>query len=57
MFGKIYETTWWGNPIEDGWGDIYFDETVNEEIKAIENGLGIIIEDGNNNEIVTIVNI
>ena len=25
MFGKIYETTWWGNPIKNGWGGIYFD--------------------------------
>ena len=26
-YGKIYETTWWGNPIDGGWGDIYFDLT------------------------------
>ena len=25
MFGKIYETTWWGNPTPDGWGNIYYD--------------------------------
>lgn len=25
MFGKIYGTTWWGNPTPDGWGNIYYD--------------------------------
>ena len=25
MFGKIYETTWWGFPTKGGWGDIYAD--------------------------------
>lgn len=24
-YGKIYETSWWGNPVEDGWGNIYYD--------------------------------
>jgi hypothetical protein len=24
-FGKIYETTWWGNPIQGGFGGIYYD--------------------------------
>ena len=23
-FGKIYETTWWGSPVKDGWGGIYY---------------------------------
>ena len=23
-FGKIYETTWWGNPVQNGWGGIYY---------------------------------
>lgn len=23
--GKIYETSWWGNPVEDGWGNMYYD--------------------------------
>ena len=22
-YGKIYETTWWGNPVTDGWGGVY----------------------------------
>lgn len=24
-YGEIYKTTWWGNPVQDGWGGIYFD--------------------------------
>jgi surface protein len=24
-YGKIYETTWWGNPVSGGWGGIYYD--------------------------------
>ena len=24
-WGKIYNSTWWGNPIKDGWGGIYYD--------------------------------
>jgi hypothetical protein len=24
-YGSIYETSWWGNPVEDGWGGIYYD--------------------------------
>lgn len=24
-YGKIYETTWWGNPQADGWGNVYYD--------------------------------
>jgi hypothetical protein len=23
-FGSIYDSTWWGNPIENGWGGIYY---------------------------------
>ena len=23
-YGSIYESTWWGNPQEDGWGGIYY---------------------------------
>ncbi len=26
-FGNIYNTTWWGLPEEDGWGDIYYEYT------------------------------
>jgi hypothetical protein len=27
-FGSIYDSTWWGLPEENGWGDIYYDYTV-----------------------------
>lgn len=27
-YGSIYSTTWWGNPVDGGWGDIYYDLTV-----------------------------
>ena len=23
-FGKIYSSTWWGNPVKNGWGGIYY---------------------------------
>lgn len=23
-WGKIYDTSWWGNPTENGWGNIYW---------------------------------
>jgi hypothetical protein len=29
-FGKIYETSWFGNPIQNGFGGIYFDLSFNE---------------------------
>ena len=24
-YGSIYETSWWGSPVENGWGGIYYD--------------------------------
>ena len=48
MFGKIYETTWWGNPIKNGWGSIYFDlaqtdpQLVLDYIARIEADSGIL---------------
>jgi len=30
-YGKIYETTWWGNPVSGGWGGIYYDLTEQEQ--------------------------
>ena len=23
-WGKIYNTSWWGKPIESGWGNVYW---------------------------------
>ena len=34
-FGKIYETTWWGNPVDGGWGDIYYDLSSTSEVPAL----------------------
>tara|TARA_R100000654_G_scaffold55446_1_gene81790 strand:- start:2094 stop:2288 length:195 start_codon:yes stop_codon:yes gene_type:complete len=31
-YGKIYETTYWGNPVQNGWGGIYYDLSVTSEI-------------------------
>lgn len=38
-FGKIYETTWWGNPVQGGFGGIYYDlsSTYNEITMAYIN--------------------
>ena len=24
MANEIYDSTWWGSPVEDGWGGIYY---------------------------------
>ena len=29
-YGKIYETTWWGASLEDGFGSIYYDISLTE---------------------------
>jgi len=34
-YGKIYETTYWGNPVQNGWGGIYYDISVTSEIPAL----------------------
>ena len=30
-YGKIYETTWWGNPVQNGWGGIYYALSVTDD--------------------------
>jgi hypothetical protein len=27
-YGSIYSSTWWGGPVDGGWGGIYYDLTV-----------------------------
>jgi len=44
-FGKIYDTTYWGSPVENGWGGIYFELTELEVLS--EDGLYLITEDNN----------
>tara|TARA_R110000796_G_scaffold19421_1_gene58327 strand:- start:845 stop:1096 length:252 start_codon:yes stop_codon:yes gene_type:complete len=36
-FGKIYETTWFGNPEKNGWGGIYFDLPFNQITLSFQN--------------------
>tara|TARA_R110002167_G_scaffold16397_2_gene64187 strand:+ start:497 stop:682 length:186 start_codon:yes stop_codon:yes gene_type:complete len=36
-FGKIYETTWFGNPVENGFGGIYFDLSFGEIALSFKN--------------------
>lgn len=38
-YGKIYETTWWGNPAENGWGGIYYSLSVTSVIPALLSAL------------------
>ena len=38
-YGKIYETTWWSNPVEDGWGGIYYDLSVTSEVPSLLSSL------------------
>jgi len=38
-YGKIYETTNWGNPVQNGWGGIYYDLSVTSEIPALLSAL------------------
>jgi hypothetical protein len=34
-YGKIYETTDWGDPIENGWGGIYYDLAFPSDIPGL----------------------
>ena len=36
-FGKIYESTWWGNPIAGDWGDVYAQYTGNQAFEFTVN--------------------
>jgi hypothetical protein len=31
-YGEIYKTTWWGNPVQGGWGDIYYNLSVTSAV-------------------------
>jgi len=31
-YGEIYKTTWWGLPVQDGWGGIYYDLSVTSAV-------------------------
>jgi hypothetical protein len=46
-FGKIYETTWFGVPLKNGWGGIYYELPFNEITLAFQTRVladGAVIE-------------
>ena len=54
-FGKIYETTWFGNPVQNGWGGIYYDlSNALNEITTIYNDR--VLADGGTIENLSCVN-
>ena len=32
MANEAYENSWWGNPVQNGWGGIYYDLSVTSAI-------------------------
>tara|TARA_R110000782_G_scaffold51057_1_gene110283 strand:+ start:269 stop:520 length:252 start_codon:yes stop_codon:yes gene_type:complete len=52
-FGKIYETTWWGNPVNNGWGGIYYNLFINELTSSFQTR---VLADGGTIESLTCVN-
>ena len=52
-FGKIYETTWFGNPVENGFGGIYFDISFSEIALSFKNR---VLADGGTVESLDCVN-
>ena len=39
-YGAIYPVTWWGSPIDGGFGDIYYDlvdNVINEYLEDLQN--------------------
>jgi len=35
MANEIYKSSWWGSPVEGGWGGIYYDLSVTSAIPAL----------------------
>ena len=52
-FGKIYETTWFGNPVKNGFGGIYFDLSFGEIALSFQNR---VLADGGTIESLSCVN-
>tara|TARA_R110002126_G_scaffold127912_1_gene270330 strand:- start:321 stop:518 length:198 start_codon:yes stop_codon:yes gene_type:complete len=46
MFGKIYETTWWGNPTINAWGNIYYDLAQTEPLLIINFRTRVLADSG-----------
>ena len=32
MANEIYKSSWWGSPIQNGWGNIYYDLSVTSAV-------------------------
>lgn len=35
MANEIYRVSWWGSPVENGWGGIYYDLSVTSEVPSL----------------------
>ena len=35
MANEIYPVSWWGSPVENGWGGIYYDYAVTSAIPSL----------------------
>ena len=35
MANEIYPVSWWGNPVQNGWGGIYYDYAVTSAIPSL----------------------
>ena len=35
MANEIYPVSWWGSPVENGWGGIYYDLSVTSEVPSL----------------------
>jgi len=43
MANEIYKNSWWGSPIKDSWGGIYYDFALQQEFRIrVLNDNGIV---------------
>ena len=35
MANEVYEISWWGSPVQNGWGGIYYDLSVTSAIPSL----------------------
>ena len=35
MANEVYENSWWGSPVQNGWGGIYYDLSVTSAIPSL----------------------
>lgn len=35
MANEIYPVSWWGSPVQNGWGGIYYDLSVTSEVPSL----------------------